>query len=124
MNRISTERPPSPYLPVPPFESSQWDSHPRKATELASGSTNRRPTETIRGVPPHDPAPGTGAEYETSTGVEDGREPGRTSPGAQIMYEFDGGVRLAGGPPGRTGEPVDVRGLAMAWQPPPYQCFD
>ncbi|KAI0713817.1 hypothetical protein C8Q76DRAFT_796741 [Earliella scabrosa] len=111
------ERPPSRAL-LPP--SSHQHSRALKATlEFAPNSSQRRPTEgTSDDLPPRDPE----VEYETPTGgVEDGI--GRTSPpGAQVVYEFDGGVRLAGGPPGRSGERVDVRGLVAL--PPPYRLFD
>ncbi|KAI0713787.1 hypothetical protein C8Q76DRAFT_796726 [Earliella scabrosa] len=106
---------------LPP--SSEWDAHALKLAEVASSSESTDPPAEGNpdGVRPGDSVERAGAEYETSAGEEDGR--GRTNPGAQVVYEFDGGVRLAGGPPGRTGEPVDVRGLAIA-HPPPYQLFD
>ena len=41
----------------------------------------------------------------------------------QVVYEVDGGVRLAGGPPGRMGSVYDVRQLRgrAVTLPPPYQ---
>ena len=44
----------------------------------------------------------------------------------EFVYEYDGGVRLAGGPPGRLfspSNPESVRRIATAL-PPPYQLFE